>query len=396
MALSATLSARQDQKTGRDVRVMIVDDSAVVRGLVSRWVNEQPGLEAVARHSNGKLAVDDVAASAPDVVVLDIEMPVMDGLTALPLILKACPSAKVIMASTLTRRNAEISFKAMSLGATDYIPKPESNSGVTTSAEFRENLLNKIKVVGQRVVSGRARQAARPEKSSRTGAAANALQSTARLRSPAGPTDDAGGIELRPFSPVRPRILAIGSSTGGPQALLSLIPQISPALETIPLLITQHMPPTFTTILAEHLGRATSRSSKEGENGEIVEPGTIYVAPGKFHMLLQEKDGKVVIYLDDGPQVNFCRPAVDPMFQSISRIFGNAALAVVLTGMGQDGAVGAKAIADHGGSIIAQDEASSVVWGMPGATAAAGVCSSVLPLKDMAPKITALLRGVGR
>lgn len=396
MALSATLSARQDQKSGRDVRVMIVDDSAVVRGLVSRWVNEQPGLEAVARHSNGKLAVDDVAASAPDVVVLDIEMPVMDGLTALPLILKACPTAKVIMASTLTRRNAEISFKAMSLGATDYIPKPESNSGVTTSAEFRENLLDKIKVVGQRVVSGRARQAARPEKSSRTGAAANALQSTARLRSPAGPTDDAGGIELRPFSPVRPRILAIGSSTGGPQALLSLIPQISPALETIPLLITQHMPPTFTTILAEHLGRATSRSSKEGENGEIVEPGTIYVAPGKFHMLLQEKDGKVVIYLDDSPQVNFCRPAVDPMFQSISRIFGNAALAVVLTGMGQDGAVGAKAIADHGGSIIAQDEASSVVWGMPGATAAAGVCSSVLPLKDMAPKITALLRGVGR
>jgi two-component system chemotaxis response regulator CheB len=192
---------------------------------------------------------------------------------------------------------------------------------------------------------------------------------------------------------VRPRILAIGSSTGGPQALLSLLPQISPALDTIPVLITQHMPPTFTTILAEHIGRATSRPSKEGLNGDIVKPGSIYVAPGKFHMLLRQKDGDVVIHLDDGPQVNFCRPAVDPMFASISTIFGNAALAVVLTGMGHDGANGGKLIANAGGSVIAQDETTSVVWGMPGTAAAAGVCSAVLPLSDIGPKINALLLG---
>lgn len=396
MALTTASVMSQKRDVERDVRVMVVDDSAVVRGLVSRWVNEEPGLVSVARYSNGKLAVDGVAETAPDVIILDIEMPVMDGLTALPLILKACPTAKVIMASTLTRRNAEISFKALSLGATDYIPKPESNSGVTTSAEFRQHLLEKIKVVGRRLIATSARRAARSAPNSHSTVAPNSHATNAGQQQAAGAAQNADQIQLRPFSLVRPRILTIGSSTGGPQALMSLFPQISPALDTIPVLITQHMPPTFTTILAEHLGRVTSRVSKEGAEGDIVKPGVIYVAPGTHHMTVREKDGNVVIHLDDGERVNFCKPAVDPLFQSVSNIYGNATLAVVLTGMGQDGAAGGKVIADKGGSVIAQDEASSVVWGMPGATAAAGACSAVLPLNSIGPKITALLRGVGR
>ncbi len=393
MALFATEPAYQQRDAGRDVRVMVVDDSAVVRGLVSRWVNEQPGLEAVARCSNGKSAVDAAANCRPDVVILDIDMPVMDGLTALPRILKTSPGTKVIMASTLTRRNAEISLKALSLGATDYIAKPESNSGVTTSAEFRDNLLEKILAVGRRSVRGSALREPRSGHGVPTRDVAKTGKAFAEQVVGADTARIGQGIRLRPFSAVRPRILAIGSSTGGPQALLSLLPQISPALDTIPVLITQHMPPTFTTILAEHIGRATSRPSKEGLNGDIVKPGSIYVAPGKFHMLLRQKDGDVVIHLDDGPQVNFCRPAVDPMFASISTIFGNAALAVVLTGMGHDGANGGKLIANAGGSVIAQDETTSVVWGMPGTAAAAGVCSAVLPLSDIGPKINALLLG---
>lgn len=396
MALTTASVMSQKRDAERDVRVMVVDDSAVVRGLVSRWVNEEPGLVSVARHSNGKLAVDGVAATAPDVIILDIEMPVMDGLTALPLILKACPTVKVIMASTLTRRNAEISFKALSLGATDYIPKPESNSGVTTSAEFRQNLLQKIKVVGRQLIATAVRKAARSGPSPRSTVAPNAHQANAGQQQAAGAAQKIDGIQLRPFSPVRPRVLTIGSSTGGPQALMSLFPQIAPALDSIPVLITQHMPPTFTTILAEHLGRATSRVSKEGAEGDIVQPGAIYVAPGNHHMTVREQDGKAVIHLDDGERVNFCKPAVDPLFRSVSNIYGNATLAVVLTGMGQDGAAGGKVIADKGGSVIAQDEASSVVWGMPGAAAAAGACSAVLPLNSIGPKITALLRGVGR
>ena len=186
---------------------------------------------------------------------------------------------------------------------------------------------------------------------------------------------------------------AIGSSTGGPQALTSLIGQIGNAMERAPILITQHMPPTFTTILAEHLARLTKRPAREAQEGEEVNAGTIYLAPGGKHMTVVRRDGIAVIALDDGPLVNFCKPAVDPLFSSAAEVWGQKVLGLVLTGMGSDGLRGAQAIAAAGGSILAQDEASSVVWGMPGQVAHAGVCSAVLPLSEIAPRLLCLFAG---
>ncbi|MCA1940301.1 MAG: chemotaxis response regulator protein-glutamate methylesterase, partial [Caenispirillum bisanense] len=195
-------------------------------------------------------------------------------------------------------------------------------------------------------------------------------------------------IQLRPAANDRPDVIAIGSSTGGPQALFTVLGGIKKAGGiTQPILITQHMPATFTTILAEHIGRLAGLPAKEAENGEVIQNGRVYIAPGDWHMLVETKGTDKVLRLTQDPPENFCRPAVDPMFRSIAKAYGRRVLAVVLTGMGSDGARGGKVIADAGGTVIAQDEATSVVWGMPGATAQAGVCSAVLPLPDVAPYI---------
>ncbi len=379
MSLAAPVAGKAESAS---IRVMVVDDSVVIRGLLSRWLRETPGVEVVAAHRNGKLAVDDVLKSDPHIIILDIEMPEMDGMTALPLLLAKKPGVKIIMASTLTRRNAEVSLKALALGAADYIPKPEGNHGITTSADFRRDLLARVKAFGGSVRRRTSPAAPKPGVTGKTGS-----EAPVRMTAAAGP----GGIALQPFSRTPPRLLAIGSSTGGPQALAALMTSIGPVLDKIPTVITQHMPPTFTTILAENLGRASGRPCKEAEHGDILKKGAIYVAPGGKHMLLVKGAGNVVIRLDDGPPVNFCKPAVDPMFNSIAPIFGPATLAVVLTGMGHDGAAGAGTIRQTGGSIIAQDEATSVVWGMPGATAEAGICSAVLPLDAIGNKIKQII-----
>ncbi|MGZ8400630.1 MAG: protein-glutamate methylesterase/protein-glutamine glutaminase [Methyloceanibacter sp.] len=361
----------------KPIRVMIVDDSAVVRGLVSRWIEEEPGLEVVSRHANGKLAVDDVARSAPDIVLLDIEMPVMDGLEALPLLLEARPELRVLMVSTLTRRNAEISFKALALGALDYVPKPDSNREITTSLDFRREVIRKIKSLGR----VRTRRAVLGEGAP---VAADHVAAVEAGKRPA--------FKQRPFSLVPPRIIAIGSSTGGPEALAAVLGAASPSLSRVPVLVAQHMPPVFTGILAERLARATGRETKEGVHGETLKPGTIYVAPGNHHMTVVQ-GAQPAVRIGSEPPVHFCRPAADPLFASVAAAFGPAALGIVLTGMGHDGAAGARAIADGGGSVIAQDEASSVVWGMPGAAASVGACAAVLPPAEIAETVSKLIKG---
>lgn len=361
----------------KPIRVMIVDDSAVVRGLVSRWIEEEPGLEVVSRHANGKLAVDDAARSAPDIVLLDIEMPVMDGLEALPLLLEARPELRVLMVSTLTRRNAEISFKALALGALDYVPKPDSNREITTSLDFRREVIRKIKSLGR----VRTRRAVLGE------GAPVAVDHAAAVEAGKRPA-----FKQRPFSLVPPRIIAIGSSTGGPEALAVVLGAASPSLSRVPVLVAQHMPPVFTGILAERLARATGRETKEGVHGETLKPGTIYVAPGNHHMTVVHA-AQPAVRIGSEPPVHFCRPAADPLFASVAAAFGPAALGIVLTGMGHDGAAGARAIADGGGSVIAQDEASSVVWGMPGAAASVGACAAVLPPAEIAETVSKLIKG---
>ncbi len=383
------------------IRVMVVDDAVVVRGLVARWVEEEPGLALVASLRNGKEAVDQLERANPDVVILDVEMPVLDGLAALPQLLAKNRNIAVIMASTLTRRNVEVSLKALSLGAADYIPKPESSRGVTTSPTFRRELIEKIRQLGlrkKRKEEARARAAggalAVAVPVAAPAAAAPRFRAATPLTTPgeaAGP--GASTIHLRPFSNTPPRALVIGSSTGGPQALIAVLSHLAPVVDRVPVLITQHMPPTFTTILAEHIARASGRPAREAVDGEPVAPGTIYLAPGGRHLRVARQNGSAFIALDDGPLVNFCRPAVDPLFISAANVWGPAVVALVLTGMGADGTAGGGEIARAGGSIIAQDEASSVVWGMPGAAAHAGICSAIVPLDQIPAKLIRLFSG---
>jgi two-component system chemotaxis response regulator CheB len=368
------------------LRVMVVDDAVVVRGLISRWVDQEPDMQVVASLRTGREAVDQLERANPDVVVLDIEMPELDGISALPLLLAKKRDLVVLMSSTLTRRNAEISLKALSLGAADYIPKPETSREVTTSATFRHDLTERIRTLGNR----RRRPADARGRAPAPGSLPSvASPATAPALKPAAHAE----IQLRPFPAVTPRVLLIGSSTGGPQALTGLVAKLGSMLDQAPVLITQHMPPTFTTILAEHLTRASGRPAHEPQDGETIVAGNIYVAPGGRHMRVVRRSGNAVIVLDDGPLINFCKPAVDPLFASAAQLWGNWNLALILTGMGSDGTKGAAEIVAAGGSVIAQDEASSVVWGMPGSVTNAGLCSAVLPLDQIAPKIVRLFAG---
>jgi two-component system chemotaxis response regulator CheB len=359
---------------GRRIRVMIVDDAVIVRGMFARWVEAEPDLEVVASLRGAREAIDKIESTDPDVLVLDIEMPDLDGLTALPLLLAKKRDLVVIMASTLTRRNAEISLKAMSLGATDYIPKPSSSRDAVSSDTFRRELIEKIRQLGLRAKRLRLARSARTPGPGR-GAAVSPTYS------------------LRAMPVAVPRVLVIGASTGGPQALNKLLAGLSGVLLNIPVLITQHMPPTFTAILAEHLGRVSKRPAREAVDGEAINAGTIYVAPGGKHMRVARRDGVAVITLDDGAPINFCKPSVDPLFSTAAQVWGSWVLGLMLTGMGADGSRGAQAIVDGGGAMVAQDEATSVVWGMPGQVAQAGICSAVLPLDDIAPKLARLFGG---
>ena len=379
------------------IRVMVVDDAVVVRGLVSRWVEEEPGLELAASLRNGKEAVDQLERVNPDVVILDVEMPVLDGIAALPQLLAKKRNLVVIMASTLTRRNAEVSLKALSLGAADYIPKPESNRGVTTSPTFRRELIEKIRQLGGRK---KRKEEPRFRISTTQPASAPAAPAAPRLRPALAPVGEAVApshppslVQLRAFSTTPPRVLLIGSSTGGPQALISVLSHLGAVVDRAPVLITQHMPPTFTTILAEHIARASGKPAREGVDGEPVQAGNIYIAPGGRHMQVVRQNNAPFIALDDGPLVNFCKPAVDPLFNSASKVWGPAVLAVILTGMGSDGSRGGGEVVRAGGSVIAQDEATSVVWGMPGSAAHAGICSAILPIDQIASKIIRLFSG---
>ncbi|MCW8914557.1 MAG: chemotaxis response regulator protein-glutamate methylesterase [Magnetovibrio sp.] len=365
---------------------MVVDDSAVIRGLITRMLEADNELTVVASVSNGQLAVNQLtrAPGEIDVVILDIEMPVMDGLTALPLLLKADPNIKVIMASTLTKRNAETSLKALSLGATEYVPKPSTARELSGENDFRQELLNKVKNLGivHRQQVGKPVDA-RPPVAPSPGKTAPASAS----KTDGWKLNKSGEVVLRKPGTSKPDIIAVGSSTGGPQALFEFLKGLPKTLN-LPIIITQHMPATFTSILAEHITRMTGWPCSEAKDGDLIEAGKILLAPGDYHMLVIQKGAQRAVKLTQDPPENFCRPAVDPMLRSVANVYGGRVFTVILTGMGNDGAKGSMNIVEAGGTVIAQDEKTSVVWGMPGAAASAGVCSAVLPLPELAGHVT--------
>jgi two-component system chemotaxis response regulator CheB len=377
------VSALPAQNQPRRIRVVIVDDSAVIRGLVTRWIEAEPDLEMVGVGVNGRDGVERVRTLKPDVVILDIEMPVLDGVSALPEILRAAPQARVVMASTLTQRGAEVTIRALAAGASDYLAKPDAGK-LAGAADYKRDLLAKLRALGGRAL--------------RFGSAAHAPVLSAPQTSGAAPAfqprpTPAAAPRLRPVTlRARPEAVFIGSSTGGPEALRHVVGGLARKID-VPVFITQHMPAMFTRILAEHLSKQTGAKVVEAVDGQIAEPGVFHIAPGDNHMLVTRKLGVTRIILNQNPPENFCRPAVDPLFRSAAETYGERALAVVLTGMGHDGREGARVLTGKGAMLIAQDEATSVVWGMPGAVTEAGLASAVKPIAGVAPAILDILRG---
>jgi two-component system chemotaxis response regulator CheB len=352
------------------IRVLVVDDTVVVRRLVSDVLGECADIEVVGTASNGRTALGLIAALKPDVVTLDIEMPVMDGLATLAELRPAHPTLPVIMFSTLTERGASATFRALELGANDYVTKPSAMRDRAASlAAVRGSLVPLVRLWGRRQ--------ARPLPVSRTAPATASAARTAPTR-------------FASRTPVRG--VVIGVSTGGPPALSSLIPSL-PADLSVPVLVVQHMPPVFTRLLAERLDELSAVRVHEAKQGMLVEPGHVYIAEGSHHLVLDSRAGVVRLVLDDGPAENSCRPSVDVTLRSAAEVWGMSTLAVILTGMGSDGLEGVRVLRETGARVVVQDEATSVVWGMPGAVARAGVADEVVPLDDISTAIVGASHG---
>jgi len=348
-------------------RILIVDDAIVVRKALSDALSHDPDLEVVGTASNGRLALAKLPNLRPDVILLDIEMPEMNGLETIPEIRKVLPHVPIIMFSTLTERGAEATLEALSLGATDYVTKPSNTDMGATSGGITSELVPKIRSLCHL--------------STATQMPAGDVFEPPRIIQPVE-------FRIRPTSArtTRLAIIAIGVSTGGPEALSKLLPTL-PADFPLPVVVVQHMPPIFTALLAKRLSAKCSLPVLECRPGVLLEPGCIWIAPGDYHMVVREEGGMVHLRTHHGPRENFCRPSVDVLFRSVANVFGPKALGVILTGMGQDGLKGCQALYRENAPVIVQDEDTSVVWGMPGFVARAGLAEKILPLDQIGAEI---------
>ena len=345
------------------IRVLVVDDSVVIRRLVKDVLDEDPNIDVVGTAENGEVALTKIAELNPDAVTMDIEMPRMNGIDCVRALRKTHPRLPVVMFSTLTERGASATLDALAAGASDYVTKPANVGSVAESRQaLRDQLIPKLLALtaARRLV---VRSAPPPP------------------RAPTGPRP----VRTAPFA-----VLAIGCSTGGPDALATVLGGLPREL-AVPVVIVQHMPPLFTRMLAQRLDSNSPLTVREAADGEPLVPGTALVAPGGRHLALKRAAAGATVALNDDPPENFCRPAVDVMFRSVSSIYREKVLALVLTGMGRDGAIGAKMVRDAGGEVYAQDEQTSVVWGMPGAVVGAQQADRVLPLGDIARELTIVL-----
>jgi len=359
------VQSNQGGKRSRRIRVLVADDSVVIRRLVSHVLGQDPELEVVGTAADGAITLQKIPQVNPDVITLDVEMPVMNGLEALREIRKLYPKLHVIMFSTLTERGASATIDALVLGANDYVTKASNDGSLDKSlGRLRDELIPKIKQFFP----------TEPEQ--------ELVSSVAQARGVAIPTSRA-----IPRTATRQRqIVAIGVSTGGPTALAEIVPMF-PADFPLPVVLVQHMPPMFTKLLADRLQAKSKLRVVEATAGLSVEPGTLFIAPGDYHMRLRRTATAVQIDLDQSPPENSCRPAVDVLFRSVSRVYGGSAIAVVLTGMGSDGLRGVEHLKTEGAFVIAQDEPSSVVWGMPGAVVRAGLADATVSLKSVIGEI---------
>lgn len=374
------------------IKVLIVDDSAVVRGILSKAIHAQDDLTVVSTASNGFLGIQAAERHAPDVVILDIEMPVMDGRQAVVELRGKYPTLPIIMFSTLTESGAEDTIACMKAGASDFALKPSTNSGVVTSVDgVIQDVIEKIRAL----VGAPAPSAARTPKPA-TQSAAQPSTTTGQKTTPVPKRSERASVApgrrtmatRKPRAAV-PQLVVIGSSTGGPTALESLFGTISRPLP-VPVLIVQHMPPMFTKALAERLDRKSSSTVVEATDGDTLRPGHCYVAPGSFHMEVVQSAPGANIRLYDGPVVNSCKPAVDPLFESAAKLYGAGAIGVVLTGMGHDGANGAGALAAAGSHVLTQTEETCVVYGMPRSVVDAGHSSEQLSVGEIASRLESL------
>ncbi len=364
----------EPQGAAAPIRVLVCDDSFTIRSAISRILRSDPTIEVAGLAADGEKAAEILKRGGVDVVVLDVEMPVMDGLTALPLLLRIDPSVRVIMASALTTLGGAIAMQALQAGAADYVPKPAARQ----TEDFAREILAKVKGQAKlRRLGGSV--GSRPSACGSAGTSAG--------RASGSPT---GGFPLRPAPGRPPLLLAVGSSTGGPQALFSFFRALTRPLP-VPIVVTQHMPPLFTRSLAEHIDRLGARRCQEAGENEPLLPDHILIAPGDRHLTIQATDQGLRTRLNDDAPENSCRPAVDPMLRSAAAACAGRVLAVILTGMGQDGLRGSQTLLQAGGCVLAQDEASSVVWGMPGAVARAGLCHAVMPIEELAAKVMQIL-----
>ncbi len=344
-------------------RVLVVDDSVVARRLVSKAIAADGTVEVVGSAADGRAALTQIERLRPDAVTLDLDMPVMDGLETVEAIRERWPQLPVIMVSTYTLRGAQVTLDALALGANDYVVKPSGTASPTEAiSRIRDELVPRILTLCPRAVAGPASEVP-VEKEVET-----AIPIASR-----GPS-------------ARVDAIAIAVSTGGPTALGSFLAAL-PADLPVPILIVQHMPPMFTRVLAERLDRTCAIRVLEAADGHLLEPGTVRIAPGDRHMVVERVQAGVRVGTNTVPRENSCRPSADPLFRSVAEAYGSHALGVVMTGMGSDGVRGAQRLAEAGSRVIVQDEASSVVWGMPGFVVRAGLADAVLPLGELPREI---------
>lgn len=443
------------------VRVAVVDDSVVVRGLLSRWLSETNGIEVVGTYRSGREIIDALPGCAPRIILLDLDMPEMDGITALPHILAKSPDSRVIVVSSLSVHGAELTMRSLMKGATDYLPKPSNHREVSTSTDFRSALIAKVLAVGgirqlargaaaapaphtpaphtpaphaphhapaphtpaapagrapgtfpSNVPWARAEAPARapssffgtPAPASAPGVATPGIPaprtseaaqrpsaSVSAFRAPAAERPSGG---VRPFTRSRAKIVVIGASTGGPQALVAMLTKMAPVIARVPVIIAQHMPPIFGAIFASHLKQHAGLPAVEAAEGLIIQPGAIYMAPGGCHTVVRRKaDGTLALALLPSEARGPWRPSIDLLFSSAAETCGGEVLAMALTGMGRDGTEGAKDLVKRGANVVVQDEASSVVWGIPGSIAEAGLAAALAPPEKLGELAVTLLEG---